>query len=99
MYRSTFSTTTIASSTTIPIASTRPNNVNVLIEKPSRYRKAKVPTTETGTAIKWNDRRAPGLQEQNHDQNDQNHGLDERVTAPRVWTGARTRSDPKPPGS
>ena len=51
MYRSTFSTTTIASSTTIPIASTRPNSVSVLIENPSKYRKAKVPTTDTGTAI------------------------------------------------
>src|ERR1700677_1164995 len=48
--RSTFSTTTMASSTTMPIASTRPNKVSVLIEQPKRYRKANVPTTETGTA-------------------------------------------------
>ena len=32
MIRSTFSSTTIASSTTMPIASTMPNSVNVLIE-------------------------------------------------------------------
>ena len=32
MFRSTFSTTTMASSTTMPMASTRPNNVRVLIE-------------------------------------------------------------------
>ncbi len=32
MLRSAFSTTTIASSTTMPIASTRPNSVRVLIE-------------------------------------------------------------------
>ena len=32
MWRSAFSTTTIASSTTMPIASTRPNSVSVLIE-------------------------------------------------------------------
>ena len=32
MLRSAFSTTTIASSTTMPIASTRPNSVSVLIE-------------------------------------------------------------------
>ncbi len=51
MLRSTFSTTTIASSTTMPIASTRPNRLSVLIEKPSRYSAAKVPTTDTGTAI------------------------------------------------
>ena len=35
MLRSTFSTTTIASSTTMPIASTMPNRVSMLIEKPS----------------------------------------------------------------
>ena len=35
MLRSTFSHTTIASSTTMPIASTRPNSVSRLIEKPS----------------------------------------------------------------
>ena len=32
MMRSTFSSTTIASSTTMPIASTMPNSVSVLIE-------------------------------------------------------------------
>ena len=51
MLRSTFSTTTIASSTTMPIASTSPNSVSVLIEKPSRYSAANVPTIDTGTAI------------------------------------------------
>ena len=35
MLRSTFSTTTIASSTTMPMASTRPKSVRRLIEKPS----------------------------------------------------------------
>ena len=35
MLRSTFSTTTIASSTTMPIASTRPNSVSMLSEKPN----------------------------------------------------------------
>jgi hypothetical protein len=50
MLRSTFSTTTIASSTTMPMASTRPNNVSVLIEKPSASSAAKVPTMEIGTA-------------------------------------------------
>ena len=34
--RSTFSTTTIASSTTMPIASTRPNSDRLLSEKPNR---------------------------------------------------------------
>ena len=35
MLRSTFSTTTIASSTTMPMASTRPNSDRALIEKPN----------------------------------------------------------------
>src|SRR5690554_120433 len=50
MMRSTFSTTTIASSTTMPIASTMPNSVSVLIENPSASIPANVPTIATGTA-------------------------------------------------
>src|ERR1043166_7446209 len=50
MCRSTFSTTTIASSTTIPIASTSPNSDSVLIENPVASITAKVPTIEIGTA-------------------------------------------------
>ena len=50
MLRSTFSTTTMASSTTMPIASTSPNSDSVLIEKPKASSTAKVPTIETGTA-------------------------------------------------
>ena len=48
--RSTFSSTTIASSTTMPIASTIAKSVSVLIEKPSAYRPANVPMSDTGTA-------------------------------------------------
>src|SRR5690606_38203192 len=44
--RSTFSITTIASSTTIPIARIIPNNVSKLIEKPSTYIPANVPTND-----------------------------------------------------
>ncbi len=51
MLRSTFSTTTIASSTTMPIASTSPKSVSALIEKPRRYSTENVPTMETGTAM------------------------------------------------
>ena len=50
MLRSTFSTTTIASSTTMPIASTRPNRVSVLSEKPNALIIAKVPMSDTGIA-------------------------------------------------
>ena len=49
MMRSTFSTTTMASSTTIPITSTMPNMVRTLMEKPSASRAAKVPSSAIGT--------------------------------------------------
>src|SRR5215510_2347245 len=48
--RSTFSTTTIASSTTMPIASTRPNIDRLLSEKPNADMPANVPISDTGTA-------------------------------------------------
>ena len=40
----------MASSTTMPIASTRPNSVSALMEKPNTYITAKVPMIDTGTA-------------------------------------------------
>ena len=52
IWRSMFSITTIASSTTSPVASVIPNSVRVLIEKPSNFTKAKVPMSETGVAMK-----------------------------------------------
>ncbi len=48
--RSTFSTTTIASSTTMPMASTSASRVTVLAENPTASRTAKVPIRLTGTA-------------------------------------------------
>ena len=50
MWCSTASTTTIASSTTSPIARTRPKRESVLIENPSDGKNMNVPTSETGTA-------------------------------------------------
>ena len=50
MLRSTFSTTTMASSTTMPIASTRPNSDRLFSEKPKLARKKKLPISETGIA-------------------------------------------------
>ena len=50
MWCSTASTTTMASSTTRPIASTRPNSDSVLIEKPRTGNTANVPMSDTGTA-------------------------------------------------
>ena len=52
MWCSTASTTTIASSTTMPMASTRPNSVRLLRLKPIAAITAKVPTIATGTAIR-----------------------------------------------
>src|ERR1700742_2505772 len=51
MCRSTFSMTTIASSTTSPVASVIPNSVSVLIENPNSLTKMKVPISETGIVI------------------------------------------------
>ena len=51
MSRSTFSSTTMASSTTMPVASTIANRVSVLIEKPNAYRPANDPMSEMGTAM------------------------------------------------
>ena len=48
--RSTFSTTTMASSTTIPIAKTRPNKERLLSVKPNAAMKKKLPTSDTGMA-------------------------------------------------
>ena len=48
--RSTFSTTTIASSTTMPMASTRPNSERLLMENPKAAMAANVPISDTGTA-------------------------------------------------
>src|SRR6202140_2240356 len=49
--RSTFSITTIASSTTSPVANVIPNSVNVLIENPNNFTKINVPINETGIVI------------------------------------------------
>jgi len=43
-----FSTTTMASSTTMPMARTRPKSVSVLMEKPNTLMTPKVPTRDTG---------------------------------------------------
>ncbi|KAG1386392.1 hypothetical protein G6F60_014491 [Rhizopus arrhizus] len=49
--RSTFSTTTMASSTRMPMASTMPNIVIMFTEKPSTDITANVPSRHTGTTI------------------------------------------------
>src|SRR5271169_3289959 len=51
IWRSTFSMTTMASSTTKPVANVIPNSVSVFIENPSSFTKMKVPINETGIVI------------------------------------------------
>jgi hypothetical protein len=51
MIRSTFSTTTMASSTRRPMTMTRANMVRVLMEKPAAARTPMVPRSTTGTAM------------------------------------------------
>ncbi len=51
MPRSTFSTTTIASSTTMPTASTSPNSVRLFSVKPNVAMKKNVPISDTGIAM------------------------------------------------
>ena len=51
MCRSMFSMTTIASSTTRPVASVMPKSVSVLIEKPNSLTNANVPMSDTGIVI------------------------------------------------
>ncbi|MNI34458.1 hypothetical protein D3C73_884490 [compost metagenome] len=47
----TASTTTMASSTTIPMANTKAKRVNILMVNPNTSKKKNVPTMATGTAI------------------------------------------------
>ena len=49
--RVTFSTTTMASSTTMAMANTKPNKVNVLMENPKSDITAKVPINDTGMVM------------------------------------------------
>ena len=51
MWRSIFSITTIASSTTMPVARMIPKSVRVLMEKPISFTNANAPMSETGIVI------------------------------------------------
>ena len=78
MCRSTPSTTTMASSTTSPMASTSPNKESVLMEKPNNGKNTNVPTSETGTASRGIKRRAPTLQEKIDHQDHERERNEER---------------------
>ena len=83
MLRSTFSTTTMASSTTMPIASTRPNSDRLFSVKPNAAMKKKRADQRDRDGDKRNDGGAPGLQEQDDHQHDQHDrladGVDHRI--------------------
>ena len=67
----------MASSTTMPIASTRPNSDRVLNEMPTAAMTANVPISDTGMASDRDDRGPPGLQEQDDDDDDQEDRLEQ----------------------
>ena len=57
------------------MASTRPNSDSVLIEKPSSGNTANVPIERHRHGEHRDQRRAPVLQEQEHDEDDEHHAL------------------------
>ena len=89
------STITIASSTTIPVASVRPNSVRLLREKPKSLTKAKVPHQRHRNGDRWNHRGAPVLQKHKDHQHHQHHRLQQRdkslleTTPPQTATSRR----------
>ena len=78
MLRSTFSTTTMASSTTMPMASTRPNSDSALSETEQVHHREGADQRHRHGGQR-NDRGAPGLQEQDHHQHHQHDGLEQGV--------------------
>ncbi len=77
MMRSTFSTTTMASSTTIPITSTMPNMVSTLIEKPRASKRGEGAQQRDRHHDGGDDGVAPVLQEQEHHQEHQGDGFEQ----------------------
>ena len=65
-----FSMTTMASSTTRPVATTNARRVRILIEKPAAQMAARVPMRETGNGDRRGDDGAERAQEGEDDQND-----------------------------
>ena len=75
MWRSTFSMTTMASSTTSPVASVMPNSVRVLMEKPSSLTKMKAPINETGMVTAGINVLRQSCKKYKDDEDDQHDGL------------------------
>ena len=79
MWRSTHSTTTIASSTTSPIARTSPNSERVLTENPKTGKKDEGADQRHRHGEHRDQRRAPALQEEEHDEDDEKQRGDQSV--------------------
>ena len=77
--RSTFSTTTMASSTTMPIANTSPNSEMLLRLKPNTFITANVPTMATGTATSGITVARQFCRNDQHHDRDQPNGFEQRV--------------------
>ena len=92
MLRSTFSTTTMASSTTMPIARIRPNSVSMFTEKPSHGHDGEGADQRDRDGEDRDDRGAEGLQEDEDDDDDEDDRLDEGLLRPPRSRRRRTRS-------
>ena len=79
MWCITASTTTIASSTTMPMASTRPNMESVFTEKPSSGKKMNVPMQRHRHREQRDDGGPQVLQEDEHHERDEDDRLEEGV--------------------
>ena len=79
MWRWMFSSTTIASSTTRPIASTMPSSVRMLIVKPKIQRKKNAPISDTGMVTNGISVARKRAQEEEDHQHHQQHRLEHRL--------------------
>ena len=76
MWCDAFSTITMASSTTMPIASTRPKSVSMLMLKPSAAIAAKAPMIVTGTVVAGTSVARQSCRKTQDDDQHQDAGLD-----------------------
>ena len=77
MWRSTFSMTTMASSTTRPVARVMPKSVRVLMEKPRSFTKMKGTDQRNWNGDRGNEGAAPVLEKYVDYKHDQHYGLEQ----------------------
>ena len=106
MWRETFSSTTIASSTTKPVATVSAISDRLSSEKPARYITPNVPISDTGTATVGISAARAVPQEQEHDHDDERRPRSPACARPRCSdariVGVRSMHDRRgrsPPGS